>query len=78
VALVDDIPAGSHVGFDTDALIYYVEAHERYLSIVEPVLNAVFSHRLNGHASVVSVLEVLVKPFRERRFDLVDLYRVRH
>jgi len=34
VALVDAIPAGTDVALDTDAIIYLIEEHERFLPII--------------------------------------------
>ena len=75
MALVDEIPGGSSIALDTDCSIYYVEEHERYLPIVEPLIDAVISGVLRAHVSVVSLLEVLVLPLREQRPDLVREYR---
>ncbi len=75
MALVDAIRAGSDIAFDTDALIYFVETHPAYLPIIEPVVELVYSQQAQGHVSAVNLLEVLVRPLRENRPDLVDKYR---
>jgi hypothetical protein len=35
VALIDEIPKRSSIALDTDAIIYYVEDHDRFLPVIE-------------------------------------------
>lgn len=63
------------MAFDTDAIIYFVEEHDQYLPIIEPVFRRVDGAEVYGHASVVSLLEVLAGPMRAGREDLVERYR---
>ena len=72
---MDEIRPGSGVAFDSDAIIYYIEEHQRYLPVVEPVVTFLYDGRAQGHASVINLLEVLVLPLREGRQDLVERYR---
>jgi len=74
-SLTDAIPDGAHVAFDTNALIYWIERNPTYLSVVEPVFDKVIRRQIHGHSSAVSLIEVLVKPIRDGRQDLVVQYR---
>ncbi len=75
MALVDEIPSGASIALDTDALIYYVEEHTRFLPVIEPLIEAVVAGVYRLHVSVVSLIEVLVRPLREQRPDLSEQYR---
>jgi predicted nucleic acid-binding protein len=75
VALIDEIPERSSIALDTDAIIYYVEEHDRFLPVIEPLIDAVAAGIYRLHVSVVSLLEVLVHPLREHRLDLAEQYR---
>jgi predicted nucleic acid-binding protein len=75
VALVDEIRPGAAIALDSDALIYYVEEDARFLHVVEPVMQSLILGQTRGHISTITLLEVLVKPFREGRSDIADMYR---
>jgi predicted nucleic acid-binding protein len=71
---MDEIPVGANVGLDSDTLIYYVEEHDRFLPVVEPLIEAIAKGQVIAHVSVVTLMEVLVRPLREQRNDLVERY----
>ncbi|MBY0524185.1 MAG: PIN domain-containing protein [Gemmataceae bacterium] len=76
MSLLSAIPAGMVVGLDTGPLVYWIEQHADY----HPILQPFFQTRLNAGlneavTSVVSLSEVLVKPFTLLRSDLVTQYR---
>jgi predicted nucleic acid-binding protein len=73
--LSDELPGGSSIAFDTNALIYYVEEHEKYLSVIEPVIDRVVDGALRAHASVITFTEVLVVPIRERALGVAARHR---
>jgi len=75
VGLADRIAAGSSILLDSDALIYFVEEHADFLPVVEPVIEMVASGQISAHASTINLLEVLVRPLREKRTDLAARYR---
>lgn len=63
MGLTEDLGAGP-VALDTAAFIYFLEEHPRFLSIVEPVFQAIDAGRLEGVASALTLFEVLVVPYR--------------
>lgn len=75
MALVDEVATGAAIALDSDSLIYYVEKNPRYLSIVEPVMDALRLGFIRSHVSMIVLLEVLVKPFRDGQPQLANLYR---
>ena len=63
------------IGLDTNALIYYIEEHPVLMKKVEFFINKIEDGKAIGITSYVTLLELLVKPIREGRVDLVDMYR---
>ncbi len=65
----------NRIGLDTNVLIYYIEEHPVYLKKVEPLIDRIVEGRATGITSYVTLLELLVKPIKEKRFDLVEQYK---
>jgi predicted nucleic acid-binding protein len=63
------------VAFDTAPLIYYIEENSNYLPLVEELFELIDAGSAQGFTSVLTLLEVLVKPMREGRDDIADQYR---
>jgi len=66
---------GRVVGCDTMPLIYYIEEHPQYLSVVDPFFDAIELGRLTVVTSIITLLEVLVHPFRDGDAKLAQKYR---
>jgi len=73
VGLIEDIGAGP-VGLDTAIFVYLIEEHPRFLPLVEPVFAAVDRGRWPGITSGVTLLEVLVVPYRAGDLTLAERY----
>lgn len=65
---------GKTVAFDTAPLIYYIEEHPTYLTVADELYQSFDEGLAHGMTSVLTLLEVLVKPFREGRQTLADEY----
>ncbi len=63
------------IGIDTNIIIYYIEEHPIFLEKVEPLIDRIIDGEAIGITSYVTLLELLVKPIREERFDLVEQYK---
>ena len=63
------------IGIDTNVLIYYIEEHPFFLGKVEPLVDRIVKGEAIGITSYVTLLELLVKPLKEKRFDLVEQYK---
>ena len=63
------------IGLDTNVLIYYIEEHPVFLERIEPVIDRIVQGNAIGITSYVTLLELLVRPLREGRLDLVDQYK---
>lgn len=66
---------GKVVGCDTMPLIYYIEEHPHYLDVVDPFFDAVELGKLTVVTSIITLLEVLVHPFRDGDTKLAQKYR---
>jgi len=74
VGLVDELK-GSRVCLDTAPIIYFIEKHERYLSVVRPVFTGIDAEKIEAITSTITLLEVLVHPFRTDNETLAERYR---
>lgn len=73
--LVERLRGKERVFLDTMAVIYFIESHPTYVSLLRPVLEEVDRGVLVGFSSYLTLLEVLVKPIQEGRLDLAEQYR---
>lgn len=73
MGLIEDLAPGP-VALDTQAFIYFIEEHPRYLPVVEPVFEAIERDKLQAVTSAVTLLEVLVIPYRENNSTLAATY----
>ena len=73
MALIDDLGAGP-VGVDTAIFIYFIEEDERFLPAVAPLFLAANSGNVELVASTLTLLEVLVVPYRAGNEALAERY----
>ena len=66
---------GQVVGLDTAPLIYFIEENPIYLATVRPFFEAMDRGEFSVITSMVTLLEVLVHPFRCGDADLAQQYR---
>jgi predicted nucleic acid-binding protein len=66
---------GKVVGVDTTPLIYFIEENPIYMEIVCPFFEALDRGEFSVVTSVVTLLEVLVHPFRHGDMRLAQQYR---
>jgi predicted nucleic acid-binding protein len=70
-----DALRGKVVGLDTMPLIYFIEENPTYLDMVCPFFQAMDHGDFSVVTSVVTLLEVLVHPFRHGDTVLAQQYR---
>jgi predicted nucleic acid-binding protein len=73
VGLIDDIGPGN-VGIDTAVFIYFIEEAPRYLPALVPLFQDADAGRRELIASAVTLLEVLVVPYRAGNQALAERY----
>ncbi|WP_456473926.1 type II toxin-antitoxin system VapC family toxin [Candidatus Pyrohabitans sp.] len=64
---------GKVIGIDTSPLIYFIES-ERFSNVVDPIFELIDKGECEGVTSTITLLEVLVQPYRLTREDLVKKY----
>jgi predicted nucleic acid-binding protein len=65
-----------HIFLDTMFFIYHFEDNERYSRLTTDILNMVEKGQIRCSTSYLTLMELLVKPLKENRQDLVEEYRM--
>lgn len=73
MGLIDEI-RGLRVFVDTAVFIYFIERDPKYLNTVKPVFLEIEAGNIDAITSTITLLEVLVLPFRKSNQELVDNY----
>ena len=58
------------ISLDTSAFIYFVERHPRYFVACEKIFRVIESGRVAACTSTLTLLEILVGPYRSRNEEL--------
>lgn len=66
---------GKIVGVDTAPFIYLIEEHPVYLPVVRPLFEMADRGRLRVVTSVITLVEVLVRPLQQDNQDVAQKYR---
>ena len=73
MGLMEDLGAGP-AALDTAIFVYFIEEHATFLPHVEPIFEAIDDGRLEALTSAVTLLEVLVRPYRFQNETLAGRY----
>lgn len=73
MGLIREIGDGP-LALDTVAFIYFIEEHPLFLPVLDPVFAAIDDGRLRAIASSLTLLEVLVVPYRAGNVPLAERY----
>jgi predicted nucleic acid-binding protein len=73
VGLIDDIGPGN-VGIDTSVFIYFIEEAPQFLPAIAPLFQDADAGRRELITSAVTLLEVLVVPYRAGNHALAERY----
>ncbi len=73
MGLIEALGSGP-VALDTPPFIYLIEEHPQYVPIVRPVFAAMAAGTLTGVTSALTLLEVLVQPYRVGNAPLAAQY----
>ena len=63
------------IGIDTMVFIYHLEDHPRFADITEKIFEAVEHGKYNAVTSIITLIEILVKPKRDSNFRAVKDYK---
>lgn len=67
--------AGQVLALDTMVFVYHLQAHPRHATATTAILDALEKNAATAVASVISLLEILVHPYRKGHADLARRYR---
>ena len=73
MGLIEDLRPGP-VALDTQVFIYFIEEDEHFLPLVKPLFEAIDHGTVLAATSGLSLMEVLVIPYRTGNFSLADRY----
>lgn len=73
MGLLSDLGEGP-VALDTSIFVYFMEEHPVYLPLVDPLFEAIDAGQLEAVTSGLTLLEVLVIPFRFANATLIEQY----
>lgn len=73
MGLIREIGDGP-VALDTVVFIYFIEEHPRFLPLLDPIFAAIDAGDLPAIASTLTLLEVLVVPYRAGNLSLAERY----
>jgi len=62
------------IGLDTSIFIYHFEAHPRYQSLTLPILNGVEKGKWQAVTSMITIMELTVRPWQLGREDVARKY----
>jgi predicted nucleic acid-binding protein len=75
MALAGPSAAARLIALDTSAFIYLIEKHPTFFSAVEPIFQAVDAGTVQAATSVLTLLEVLVRPLEANAIALANDFR---
>ncbi len=73
MGLIEDLKPGP-VALDTQVFIYFIEEDKRYLPLVKSLFEAIDQGSLPASTSGLTLMEVLVVPYRTGNISLADRY----
>jgi predicted nucleic acid-binding protein len=72
--LVDTLRAHRRIGFDTSIFVYHIERSTRYAGLAREAFELLRSESCQGITSVITLIEVMIKPLRLQRPDAATAY----
>ncbi len=74
-ALIDAIGNARAVFLDTAPIIYFIEEHPQFLSVVLPLMRAIARAECRAVSTLITLVEVLTKPLALEQYELAAKYR---
>jgi predicted nucleic acid-binding protein len=72
--LVDAL-RGKRICIDTAPFVYFIEKDPKYLNTVRPIFSEIDAGNIEALTSTITLLEVLVLPFKTKNESLAEKYR---
>jgi len=74
MGLVDEL-RGLKICIDTAPFIYFIEKNPKYLGLLRPFFAEINAGKIDALTSTITLLEVLVLPFKTKNESLAEKYR---
>jgi len=74
MGLVDEL-RGLRICIDTAPFIYFIEKNPKYLRLLRPFFAEINAGKIDALTSTITLLEVLVLPFKTKNESLAEKYR---
>ncbi len=71
LTLLKDI---NSIAIDTAPFIYYIEEHKDYSEAIDPLFTHISQGHITAYTSLITLIEVLIKPIEEKDKKLIDKY----
>jgi len=72
--LTDELLQINSIFIDTAPIIYYIEAHPRYGTLMKDVVNSFLEGKIKAYTSVITVTEVISKPIEKGEKNLTKKF----
>lgn len=72
--IVEALGSSQRVGFDTPVFVYHIEQSSRWAAAAGAALRVMADGQFTGMTSVLTVLEVAIKPLQLGRPEVADVY----
>lgn len=73
--IIERLTRNGSVCIDSVTFIYFIEENKKYFSVVRDIFCLVDEGKIKAFSSYLTLLEVLVRPLRQQRLDLVNKYK---
>lgn len=73
--MVKRISRGDIIGIDTMVFIYHLEDNLKFSNITEELFDNIENGKYHAVTSIITLLEILVKPKMEKNFQITSDYR---
>jgi len=74
MGLVNEL-RGLRICIDTAPFIYFIEKNSKYLGLLRPFFAEINAGKIDALTSTITLLEVLVLPFKTKNESLAERYR---
>jgi|SRR5882762_10212147 len=72
--MIEAIRSASIIYLDSAPLIYYIQDNKKFSGLIHPIIEAIARGEKAGVTSYLTLLELLVMPFKKKREDLAIKY----
>jgi uncharacterized protein len=75
--VVSPVETYRRIALDTSIFIYQFESHSTFGGISDVILRLIWDGRIEGVASIISLMELTTGPYKYGQIELADLYETR-